>query len=145
MLINSINWLIDCKKDLTSRQPTKPHMAAILWGLCRRICLSVLWQLPLRRRRTRDGMSNAQPWLALHGLGSLMKQSLTSRGSLETQALKMEGKPTAIMLMPVDFLHTPPLAVSASPCLRWQTFLHACRHATEPVTTATAASIDVCG
>lgn len=34
MLINSINWLIDCKKALTSRQPTKLHMAAILAGAC---------------------------------------------------------------------------------------------------------------
>lgn len=40
MLINSINWLIDCKEQLTSRQPTKlTHGSHLGRGLVADICV----------------------------------------------------------------------------------------------------------
>lgn len=55
MLINSINWLIDCKKAMTGRQPQSLHMAAILaGGLCADVSV-YLSLLALSKKKRREG------------------------------------------------------------------------------------------
>lgn len=118
MLINSINWLIDCKKDLTSRQPTKLHMAAILaGGLCSCVCLSGLWQWlsEEEKEEERDASWDVQRSGRLACSTGLTDEIIIHvTGELGNATSKNGGKPAAIMLMCVDFPHIPPLSVSVS-------------------------------
>lgn len=90
MLINSINWLIDCKKALTSRQPQsctwQPSWPGGWWGLrgdgclCRCICLPGLWQ----RLSEEDEIVAGCPMLSQAcTFASLIKYRLSSRAGRE--------------------------------------------------------------
>ena len=101
------------------------------------------------------GVSTAQAGMHVW-LASLIKQSFASQGSLETQPSGKGGKQRCICIC-AYFLHSCSFLslsmLKTQTCLNppshththtlTHTFLRACRHATDPVTIATAVSLDI--
>ena len=123
MLINSINWLIDCKKALTSRQPQSCTWQPSWPGLLVQIYLSVRLRQPLsEEEEEEEGMlrrvSSAQAVLQVW-LGSLRKQPFNVIGELGKSAPENGEKTTVVMWRCASFTaaHLP----LSSSLFRWQT------------------------
>lgn len=159
MLSNSINWLIDCKKAQTSRQPQSCTRQPSWPGACADVSVCRALAVAPRGRGGGGGkrivagcplLSQARMFDSPHWQNSrshhngAWNHSRTSKKRRETNSNH------------VDVCRSPPPPTShpfLSLCLRWQTwrdtplptFLRACRHATELVTMATTASTNVYG